>query len=112
MPKTYVRDSNGWTLSDADGLMCSLVLLHSAQGLFECVAYDFYFIFGEIVVKWQGNGALADRFSDGKVTGCVTVLVNEEGLKMDRGKVIAGLNAVMREFVDKLISLFLRKAGG
>ena len=111
MQKIYVRDRNGTTLSDADSPMRKLMLLDSAQDLFECVAHDLYLIFGEIVVKWQGNGTLADRLSNGEGAGCVTVLLYEEGLKMDWREVIAGLNALMLEFAEKFISLRLREVG-
>ena len=75
------------------------MLLNSGQGLLERLANDVYLIFREITVKGQGNRTLADRFCDGEVPRRVTVLLYEEGLQMDRRKVIAGLNTLMPEFV-------------
>ena len=64
-----------------------------------------HLFFTDEVIEGECKGLLRGPFRDGVVAGPITVLLGNEGLQVDRGEVVAGLDPLRSQVLNDVIAL-------
>ena len=79
---------------------------------FQSTADNCHLVFGQIIVKRQGDSAFAYGFGNGEITLFISELLGHKRLQMYRREIIADLNALGVHCLQNLVPLPVCKALG